>query len=95
MTGKLEIKLLEAGNNLAVAQYSERNYPGVVIQGDTLRILLDEIEELGDEISSGDYEAVKGIADGLQERLVDILRYYEDVLERNGMELPYVNSVRK
>jgi hypothetical protein len=95
MTIKHEIKLLEAGSNFAVAQYSGRNYPGIVIQGDTLRILLDEIEELGDEVSSGDYEAVRNIVGGLHEQLVDILKYYEDVLERNGMELPYINSVRK
>ena len=92
---KQKIDLLSSASNAVIAKHSNRNFPGVLIQGDTLRILLDEIEELQDEASSGDLEAISYIADHLQKQLVDILGFYEQVLGDNGIELPYMNSVKK
>ncbi len=85
---------MSAVSNAVIAKHSDRNYPGVLIQGDSLRILLDEIEELQDEASSGDLEAISYIADHLQEQLVDILMHYEQVLNENGIEFPYMNSAK-
>jgi len=89
-----QIEILNSAGNTVIAQYCDRNFPGVLIQGDTLRILLDEIEELIDEAATGDLAATSGIANHIQKQLVDILSHYERVLKENMIELPYMNSVR-
>ncbi len=89
-----EFELLSAASNAVVARHPDRSFPGLLIQGDTLRTLLDEIEELREETIAGDLEAVKEISDVLRERFIELLTHYEKVLEEHGRELPYVNSVR-
>ncbi len=89
-----EFELLSAASNAVVVRYLGRNFPGVLIQGDTLRTILDEIEELKEEATVGDLEAVKDISNVLQEKFTELLTYYERVLEEHGCELPYTNPVR-
>lgn len=89
-----EFELFSDATNAVVARYLGRSFPGVLIQGDTLKSLLDDIEELREEAAAGDLEAVKEISDILQEKSVELLAHYERVLEDNGRELPYVGSVR-
>ena len=89
-----EFELLSNATNAVVARQKDRNFPGLLIQGDTLKILLDDIEELREEAASGDLEAVKEISDILKEKFVELLTHYENVLEEHGCELPYVGSVR-
>ncbi|MBO6563450.1 MAG: hypothetical protein JJ956_01800 [Pseudomonadales bacterium] len=90
-----EFELFSSATNAVVARYPGRNYPGVLIQGDTLRGLLSELQELQEELEAGDLEAVQGIADVLEERFIEFLAHYENVLEENELELPYPGSVRK
>lgn len=87
-----KIKILSNISNLIIAQSSDRNYPGVLLQGDTLKILLDEVEELNEELIAKDYEAVNEIALALKEKLTNILQYYETTLETKNIELPYMSS---
>ncbi len=89
-----EFEVLSTASNAVVARHPNRNFPGLLIQGDTLRTLLDDIEELRDEAIAGNIEAVKEVADVLQKRFIELLTHYEKVLEEHGRELPYVNSVR-
>ncbi len=94
MSEAKEFELLSDASNAVVARYLGRNFPGLLIQGDTLRIILDEIEELKEEAIAGDLEAVQEISDVLREKFVEFLTHYEKVLEEHGCELPYVNPVR-
>ncbi len=94
MSEMQEFELFSSATNAVIARHLGRNYPGVLIQGDTLRGLLSDIEELCEEPESGDLEAVQDIADDLKDRFVDFLTHYENVLEKNNIELPYVGSVR-
>jgi len=89
-----EFELFSSATNAVIARHTGRNFPGVLIQGDTLRGLLSDVEELREELESGDLEAVEGIAEALRDRFVDFLRHYENVLEEHDVELPYVGSVR-
>ena len=88
-----EFELFSSATNAVIARHLGRNFPGILIQGDTMRGLLSDIEELCDELESGDIEAVEGIAEALQERFIDFLTHYEKVLRDHKMELPYVNPV--
>ena len=89
-----EFEVLSTASNAVVARHPNRNFPGLLIQGDTLRTLLDDIEELREEAIAGNIEAVKEVADVLQKRFIELLTHYEKVLEEHDRELPYVNSVR-
>lgn len=94
MAERQEFELLSNATNAVVARHLERNFPGLLIQGDTLKTLLDDIEELREEADNGDLEVVKEISDMLRKKFVEMLTHYEKVLEENGYELPYVGSVR-
>ena len=89
-----EFELLNDATNAVVVRHPERNFPGLLIQGDTLKTLLDDIEELREEATAGDLESVKEISDILQEKFIELLAHYEKVLEEHSRELPYVGSVR-
>lgn len=88
-----EFELLSSDSNAIVARPLERNFPGVLLQGDTLRIILYDIEELRHEMVAGDIDSAREIADSLQERFVEILSHYEEVLQQHGRELPYTERV--
>jgi hypothetical protein len=88
-----DIKLLDSASNAVIARHVGREYPGVLMQGDTLRVILEELEELSEEISRGDVGAASEIASTLAERFTELLRRYERVLEREGIALPYVDRV--
>ncbi len=69
-------KVLSAQSNIAVFQLPTRNYPGSVVQGDSLYSLfpdaIDLLEELKSQPDSEAFHAAYSIA----ERLEDQLRHY-------------------
>ena len=81
-----DVKLLSAPTNYAVVQLPKRAFPGVVFQGDSLNILISELEEARAESDPHEREAALS-------RLVDNLRqiqaHYEQALNRQGISLPY------
>ena len=90
-----DIVLLNPASNAVVAKHIDREYPGVLIQGDTLRNILDDIDELQEELVIGDFDSAKEVSELLQTRFTELLKHYEEVMEENGISLPYVKSVRK
>lgn len=93
MSDTQKFELLSDAKNAVVARYFERNFPGVLIQGDTLKILFDDLEELREEIAGGDLESAKEVSDVLQEKLLNLLTHYEKVLSEHEIELPYFGSI--
>lgn len=89
-----EIEILNSSSNAVVAKLNDREYPGMLLQGDTLRIFLDDIDELGEELEAGDLDSAQEISNGLKKRFVELLAHYEHVLEQQGLSLPYTGSVR-
>lgn len=94
MTNVKEFELLNDTTNAVVVRYIERNYPGLLIQGDTLKTFLDDVNELHIDAINGDLESVKDISSILQEKLIGLLVHYENIIEEHGYELPYIESVR-
>lgn len=90
-----DIELLDSASNAVVARHTGREYPGVLIQGDTLRIILDDINELREELSAQELESAKDIADSLDEKITTLLTHYENVLAQHNLSLPYMNPVSK
>ena len=91
---KLEIEVYSEASNSAVVRMPGRRFPGVVLQGDSLSILLDEalcvlkhIKPSGDD--DDPYHDILSIARKLRGHLLN----YEAALKAHGFQLPYGVSV--
>jgi len=77
--------------NFAVVKLKGRNFPGVVIQGDSLSILRNLSKDILDEISikEGKDSELYHMALELFEGLDGRLNYYEQILKKNKIDIPY------
>ena len=82
------IEVLSEASNLAVVRMPGRKFPGVVIQGDSLSILVSAAEIIRANAPAGD-EVLREAAEELCRLLTGRLTHYEKVLRENGIELPY------
>jgi hypothetical protein len=95
MSKQVKFDVLDESSNAIVARAPDRQFPGVLLQGDTLRILLDDVSELGESIQEGDYAAATEAIAAVEDQLRTLLSHYERTLEAHGMPLPYTASVAK
>ena len=85
-----ELEVFSGVSNFAVVRMSGRNYPGCVVQGDSLCILLHRVQEVRSLASSiGNEELCESIAE-VESILAVRLDHYESVLKANGLDIPYV-----
>jgi hypothetical protein len=90
LTMSASAKILEVGANGAVVQLTERKCPGIVVQGDSLSILVSNIEELRENIAKKDEAEIAASLDMIERHLKERLEFYESVLAKHGIPLPYV-----
>lgn len=83
------VHILEIGCNGAVVQLPERKFPGIVIQGDSLSILLSNFEELKENISKRDTAEIQASLGAIENELRSRLAFYERTLVKHGIRLPY------
>ena len=86
---QIQIDLLSETINCPVVQMPGRRYPGVILQGDSLRILLDsadEVQRLCDSVPDPDLSAAVA---SLREKLAGYVASYERAMKEAGRELPY------
>jgi hypothetical protein len=81
-----EAKLLTPPHNYAVVQLPERHYPGVVFQGDSLNILIGNLEAAWPAPDADEREAAFEM---MMEGLLAVRRGYEITLRDAGITLPY------
>lgn len=81
-----EVKLLSEPTNYAVVHLPGRRFPGVVFQGDSLHILIADLERAANE---ADPNARADELEAVLDRLRDVRTHYEAVMAREGMERPY------
>jgi hypothetical protein len=70
------IRALGARGNVQLAQAEERRFPGLLVQGDTLAALLDDLE---DEAPDSHASAT----------VREWLTAYEEMMAEHGLDLPY------
>jgi len=92
----MEIEPLEVyarDSNYAVIKPPGRNYPGAVIQGDSLGILCRNALRIVSHIQSGDTtsEDFRGEVEELTNALIDRMLHYQAVLESHGVDFPHVH----
>jgi len=85
-------KILEVGVNGAVVQLPERKFPGLVIQGDSLSILLSNVEDMRDAIKKRDESEIAALLEMIERQLKERVTFYESVLAKHRIELPYVRD---
>ena len=79
--------------NSAIVHLPGRKFPAVAIQGDSLSIMLGQAKFCVRAFLTARNEELYFEALDLAEKLQSHLMHYEDVLEKEGMSIPYFNSV--
>ncbi len=85
----VQIEMLSETINCPVVYVPGRKFPGVVIQGDSLKILLghaQEIEELAAQCKNKELNIAVA---SLKLILSDYVEEYEVTMKANGRDLPY------
>ncbi len=91
---RVEIEMFCETTNCPVVRVPSRHFPGVVIQGDSLMILLSSAQDICKLIATNDPE-LPDAADYLKGMLWDYVREYERVMETNDLELHYPGPITK
>jgi hypothetical protein len=92
---QVQVDMLSEAINCPVLLVPGRKFPGVVVQGDSLRILCDLADDL-DQLSALHSGAeVHETALALKRKLSGYLQEYEAVMKAHGRELPYVKQGAK
>lgn len=83
-----QVEIYSDASNAAIMRHPGRNFPGCLIQGDTLYRLIQSLEEVSCEASCLSEDAGYELAD-VVEQLNDLLSHYKTVLHEHEMELPF------
>jgi hypothetical protein len=89
-----ELEVYSSESNCAVIKPPGRNYPGCVIQGDSLAILCQMAQNITTfvrELNVEDEDFLENVQE-LNNALVGRLLHYQDVLSSNGIRFPYARS---
>ena len=69
-----------------------RKFPGSLIQGDSLSILVDRAREICEAVKGSGNAELIGVAEELKVALEARLTDYENVLAKHKIELPYTKG---
>ncbi|MEE1667999.1 hypothetical protein RCR19_21160 [Streptomyces sp. WAC07094] len=86
---RVEAELFTDGGNDAVVRLPGRNFPGVLIQGDTLSTLQADVAELVELCAAGDVGEAQRVANLLHADLGAKLMRYSEALEAHGISRPF------
>ena len=75
--------------NFAVVQMPDRNYPGVVFQGDTLHSMTTQVAQMQRLLAKQDLAELGDEIEVLLHDLLAIQKTYERVCSEQGINLPY------
>lgn len=90
------VELLSLATNACVVRTPGRNYPGVVVQGDSLAVLCDLANRVALALrEQGLSEDAQQDAQDVLDALVARLLHYQNVLAERGIPLPYGGPRRR
>ncbi|MEI8379326.1 MAG: VOC family protein [Planctomycetota bacterium] len=89
------LEVYSTESNYAVIKPPGRNFPGSVIQGDSLSILCETAKTIAEAVRDGttSHEDFLGEVEDLLHSLVDRLLHYQTVLQKYGVSLPYSQPI--
>jgi len=87
---KREVEIFDESVNCPVIRFPGRKFPGVLIQGDSLKQLLIMMTELSAlSLKGSDQNEIQHLAGEAKEILAGYLKNYERTLKDNNISLPY------
>ncbi len=89
-----ELEIYSSDSNYAIIKAPNRKFPGVLIQGDTLRVLCQQVQTIAlamKETPNFSEELLSTVED-LQEGLLNRLLHYQNALLAHNIDLPYFAS---
>ena len=86
-----ELEVFSEASNYAIVRPPGRNFPGAVIQGDSLSILCAEARAIASQVRSLKIEDEEFLylVQEHQDKLLGRLLHYQRVLAEHGITLPY------
>lgn len=88
------VEIYSDRSNAAIMRHPGRNFPGVLVQGDTLWTLASRADWLcknvRGRISAEAYQELNDLRNALQ----SFLSHYKETLTSHGMRLPFVEQDR-
>jgi hypothetical protein len=81
--------LLSSPANFAVVQLPGRKFPGVVFQGDSLHILVENLRQMSQAATRHDDEKLLAGFEEILSVLDEVTGHYESVCRSRGIPLPY------
>lgn len=86
-----QIEIYSDASNHAVLRHPGRRFPGSLIQGDSLSVLVEEAREIFAAVQKTADPELLALVQGHKEKLEDRLSIYEDALNEHGIALPYAS----
>ena len=86
---KIEVDSFSNTPNAAVIRLPGRRFPGIVIQGDSLKILHECVEEVARQTQELQIPALRDAADELRATINGYLQEYERAMREHNEPLPY------
>ncbi|HEX7449743.1 MAG TPA: hypothetical protein VF306_19445 [Pirellulales bacterium] len=93
INNEVSVEMLSDAINYIVLRTPGRQFPGMVLQGDSLARLYRCAAEVCRRAKDSDDQELIGEAGDLCEELRERLVFYEKVLESHGIELPYSSPI--
>ena len=90
---KEPVEIFSDASNAAILRHPGRNFPGVLVQGDTLHTLIESLSVVQRESASLSEDAA-GELEGVVERLGELLEHYKSVLVEHKIPLPFYEKSR-
>ncbi|MGM4917625.1 DUF6959 family protein [Tardiphaga sp. 813_E8_N1_3] len=81
-------QLLSPQHNFAVVQLPQRQFPGVVIQGDTLNGLVGQLARMKSLLAAGDLQELASEIDDMSDLLASALTSYTLTCANNSIGTP-------
>ena len=86
---KEEVEIYSDTSNYAVMKHPDREYPGSLVQGDTLYSLCKIADRISERIEEKDLNKAQEEVEELREMLWARLNHYKKVLGELEIELPF------
>jgi len=84
-----QVELVELAGNLALARVAGRSFPGLLVQGDSIKIVSDIVRDLSNAVSSLGSEEVQDTISELKETITFWVDEYERMMTAAQLPLPY------
>ncbi|MEV0341965.1 hypothetical protein AB0H49_23360 [Nocardia sp. NPDC050713] len=84
-----DAKILDTDGIYSLVAWEGRRFPGLLMQGDSLSILLATLQEAASELRNGDVEDASFAVGEAVETVGSMIEAYERMMAACGRSLPY------